>query len=100
MLYDGRTAEVAHREVPAGEAVKVRALAVGDTIRVEGQTLEVVGEPETRHRGWSLFDEFEILLSVPVRRPGSDRGPIRLVFGPDDSVLRLGSERASDDSEA
>ena len=57
-------------------------LSDGDLIRADGDVLRVVGEPLLSHRGWSLFDDFEMFFQVRVRTVGADRDrTLRLVPG-------------------
>jgi hypothetical protein len=67
-----------------------RALEAGDVIELDGEELEVVGEPYTVHRGHSLFDEFEVLVGLQLRSLGGQLAMIRRVLRPDELVRRAG----------
>jgi hypothetical protein len=54
--------------ISVGEFTGVRAfeLTAGDVIRYAEGIGRVTRGPETLHRGWSLFDEFQLLVGVRV----------------------------------
>lgn len=43
------------------------ALAIGDVVETEHGPFRIVSEPVTVHRGWSPFDDFELMIGAQVR---------------------------------
>jgi hypothetical protein len=72
-----------------GAAVTRQAamLCAGDRVRTpEGDEVEVLRDPLTMHRGWSLFDDFELLVLVRVRGLAPDAEPEDVRWRPDQPI--------------
>lgn len=58
---------------------------------VDGVAVRVVDEPHTVHRGWSPFDEFELLLGAYVESiEAQDAEYHYLVIGPEEPIWLVG----------
>jgi hypothetical protein len=72
------------------DQIRASELAAGDVIELEMDRLVVVEEPQVMHRGWSLFDQFELLIGLTVCPPGDLPRSRRLVLAPDAEVSVIG----------
>jgi hypothetical protein len=62
-------------------------LRKGDVVRTpDGTPAEITREPLTMHSGWSLFDQFEVLVLVGLRPLLQDAKPENVRWRPDQPI--------------
>ena len=76
--------------------IRALELAPDDVILVKEGLVRVTSEPETVHRGLSLFDEFELLVGLRVLPIRGKQAGDYLILAPDEVIptLRGGLARA------
>jgi hypothetical protein len=69
--------------------VVAAALSPGDVAIIDGRPSRILDEPQTMHRGWSLFDELEILVGVTIAQD-DDAAPRRVTLRPEHQLVLVG----------
>jgi hypothetical protein len=64
-------------------------LVTGDVVILNRVPMRVLAEPRTVHRGWSLFDEFELSLEIEVSPDVPGGEPSLVVVKPNQELLMV-----------
>jgi hypothetical protein len=79
----------------AGTSQSAADLVPGDVVILNQVPTRILAEPRTVHRGWSLFDEFEIALEVEAMPDVADGESYLVVLKPDQELRVVSAQDSS-----